>query len=278
MKGLLRTIMALLTVLTLLAAALLGTLYLLTDGAFIRLTGTASLRAQQQERIDQAAEALTLRWGLTTDALKEYTADAATRYSDALADWWHALWNEPQADAELPLYMDDAQERALVQAIMADPGYQAVADPGQYRAIARDEIAYTLDEAVCDAVLPVRRSIANLALTTAADLLDLSLLRKAVLLGAGVLAATALALLLLAHRAAGCILVTEGLVMGLLTLPVWALDLCGMLRQLNPLAAEQGRNVLACLGILWYGAAAVLALTGLMLIAVKRGLRRWRTC
>lgn len=46
MKGLLRTIMALLAVLTLLAAALLGTLYLLTDGAFIRLTGTASLRAQ----------------------------------------------------------------------------------------------------------------------------------------------------------------------------------------------------------------------------------------
>lgn len=221
---------------------------------------------------------MTLRWGLTTDALKEYTADAATRYSDALADWWHALWNEPQADAELPLYMDDEQERALVQAIMADPGYQAVADPGQYRAIARDEIAYTLDEAVCDAVLPVRRSIVDLALTTAADLLDLSLLRKAVLLGAGVLAATALVLLLLAHRAAGCILVTEGLVMGLLTLPVWALDLCGMLRQLNPLAAEQGSNVLACLGILWYGAAAVLALAGLLLIAVKRGLRRRRTC
>lgn len=274
MRGLFRTVTALLAVLTLLAAALLGLLYVLTDGAFLRLTTTAALQASQQARIDREVSALTERWQLDPALLPAWTQDAARQQTEALADWWHALWNEPQAEADFPPFFDDAQERELVQAIMADTGYQAAADPGQYRAIARDEIVYTLDETVCDAVLPLRRSIVGLALTTAAEMLDLPLLRRAALLGAGVLAAVSLALLLMAHRAAGSNLVTMGLAMGLVTLPVWALDLCGMLAQLNPLAAEQGRNVLTCAGLLWYGAATALALAGMLVLAVKRAARR----
>lgn len=276
MRGIIRPLMALLTVAVLLLSAVLALFGLVTSGEFIRLTSTQALRDMQQARIEQTADELTAAWGLSPQTLTACVQDAAERYGAALAAWWTALWCDAEADPLLPLYIDDAQERELVQAVKADAGFKAAAPEGQEHAIARDEIVYELDEAVCDAVLPLRRSIVELVTETAAGYLNLPMLRRAALLGAGALAGLALLLLLVMHRSAGSILVTAALSMGLLSVPVWLLDLCGMMQQLNLLAAEQLRCILLCTGICWYATAAALALLGLIVLAVKGAVRRGR--
>lgn len=275
MKGILRYIAALLAVICLLGAALLGMFCCVTTERFAReVNGTAALRIEQQARIDRAAADLSAVWQLSPDALAPWTADAAVKQSDAAAKWWGAIWADAQADSAMPPYLDSASEAALVADIRADAGFIAITDENQRRAIARDEVAYALDEAVCDAVTPLRRSIIEMALSLLSEAVPLPMIRQAALLGAGVLAAIALVLLLLAHRAAGSALTVAGLMMALLTVPVLLADVPGMLRQLNEIFMLQGQNALACMGILWCGAAAALALMGLLILGVKRLVRR----
>lgn len=274
MKAVCRYLAALLAVLMLVTAAGAGLAAFMTTGIFLReVSGSTALMAQQQARIDAAADALTATWGLSEDTLRSWTAGAAEKQAAAMAAWWQKLWHSPDADGYMPAFLDAAAERELIAAIMQDVGFRALTAESQRRAIARDEIAYALDEAVCEAVTPLRRSIVDAAVLVAAERLDLPLIRRMVLLGAAVLAVLGLALLVPARRLAGSTLLTAGSLMALCAVPVWLLDIPGMLAQLSTIGAMQGRNALAVLGILWLGAAAALMALGALIICVKRAIR-----
>lgn len=111
-------------------------------------------------------------------------------------------------------------------------------------------------------------------LTAAQEVVPLPMLRQAALMGAGALTALAVLLMLLAHRAAGSILMAAGLMQAALSVPVILLDIPGMLAQLSDIAVLQGENALVCLGILWYGAAAAMLVLGLLIIGVKKAIGR----
>ncbi len=261
---------ALLAVICLLAAATLMLFVCVTTEAFARaVNGTAELQAMQQARIDRAAADLTARWQLQADVLTPWTENAAVRQGEAVAAWWGTIWTDA-SDVAMPAWLDAEQEGVLVGDVRRDSGFIALTDEARRRAIARDEVAYALDEAVCDAVTPLRRSIAEVALDMLADVAPLPLLRQAALTGAAVLAGLALALLILARRSAGSALMAAGLTMAAATVPVALADIPGMLGQLSDIAAMQGRNALLCLAILWYAAACVPLLTGLIVVLAKK--------
>ena len=271
MKGLIRYAAALLAVVLLLLSALCALAACVTTEAFAReVGGTKSLRNLQQQRIGEAAQELTERWQLTPGLMSEWTQGAADAQSEAVANWWGMLWQDEAADRAFPLWLDASREAALVALIREDPGFIAATDADQRRAIARDEVVYALDEAVCDAVTPLRRSIVELGLTLLGDAVSLPLLRQMLLLGAAMLAGAALALMIPARRMVGSILLAAALLMAGASVPVALADIPGLLAPLSGIAAMLGRNALACLGVLWYGAAAVLALLGAAVIAVKK--------
>jgi len=275
MRGIARYLAALLAVLCLLAAALAGLFCCVTTEAFAReVNGTAAVQAMQQQRIRETAQALTERWQLSDELLLSLAEDAAQAHGRSVACWWGALWSDPEADTALPVWLDSQAENALVAQIRADEGFIAATDEDQRRAIARDDVAYTLDEAVCEAVMPLRRGLAEMALSLLAEVVLLPLIRQAALIGAGALAAAALVLLILAHRASGSILAATGISMAMLTVPVLLADVPQMLQQLSSIARMQGENALAFMGILWYGAAAVLMLAGLLILGAKKLVRR----
>lgn len=269
-----RYIAALLAVALLLSAAVLALFAEVTTESFARVTlGSEGLLMQQQAEIDTAADALADQWQVSPAVLDAWADGAARRHNEALAAWWGALWSDPAADAALPAWLDASQEWTLVAEIMADESFIAATDMTQRRAIARDEVAYALDEAVCNAVTPLRRSVVDMALALVQEAVSLPMLRRVALLGAAVLAGLALVLLLFAHRAAGSGLVAAGVLMALSAVPVVLMDVPGMLRQLSPIAAEQGLRVLLGMGVLWGVAALALVCVGLLIIGVKRALR-----
>ena len=267
MRGLIRYAAALLAVVLLLLSALCALAACVTTEAFAReVGGTQSLRNLQQQRIGEAAQELTERWQLTPGLMSEWTQGAADAQSEAVANWWGMLWQDEAADRAFPLWLDASREAELVALVREDPGFIAATGADQRRAIARDEVVYALDEAVCDAVTPLRRSIVELGLTLLGDAVSLPLLRQMLLLMAG----AALALMIPARRMAGSILLAAALLMAGVSVPVALADIPGLLAPLSGIAAMLGRNALACLGVLWYGAAAVLALLGAAVIAVKK--------
>lgn len=271
MRSIGRYLAALLAVLTLLAAALLALAGAATTSAFMQAVyGSQEIRAQQQERIGQAAETLATRWHIAPETLSAFTDGAAGRHAQAVADWWGELWSDPEAEPYLPVYLDATAERNMVNAIMQDEGFRAATDENHRRAIARDEVAYALDEAVCEAVTPLRRSVVELGISFMMDKAPLPLLRQGMLLGAAVLAAAGLLLLIAAHRAAGSALTALGGTMLLCAAGIRALDIPGMLAQLSPAAAQQGRRALTVLAMLWLGTAAVVAATGLLISGIRR--------
>lgn len=275
MKTIVRYIAALLAVVTLVTAAALGLFCCVTTETFAReVNGTERLQTLQQLRVDAAAAALTERWQLAESVLTPWTQGAAVQQGRAVAAWWGALWQDDAADTAMPAWLDARKEADVVAQVRADAGFIALTDEAQRRAIARDEVAYALDVAVCDAVMPLRRSIVSMALELAGGEVPLPLLRRAALMGCGVLAVIALVLLIVSHRAAGSALLSAGLTMAALTVPVWLADVPGMLGQLSDIALLQGRNALACMALLWYGAAAVLMLVGLLVIWIKKLIRR----
>lgn len=275
MRGVLRYAAALMAVLCLLAAALLGLFCCMTTETFAReVNATADVRLLQQERIDAEAAQLCDRWQLSPEVLTPWTESAAQRQGEAVAAWWGSLWQDASADVYMPMWLSAVDEGSLVADVRADAGFIACTPESQRRAIARDEVAYALDEAVCDAVTPLRRSIIEMALSIVAEAVPLSAIRQAMQIAAVALAVIALGLLVVARKAAGSALVSAGLAMAGLTVPVWLADVPGMLAQLSDIAVLQGRNALTCMAILWYGAAAALVVGGWIIIAVKGFLRR----
>ena len=275
MRGVLRYLAALIAMLCLLAAALLSLFCCMTTEPFAReVNATADVRLLQQERIDAMAAELSDRWQLSPEVLAQWTQSAAQQQGEVIAIWWGSLWQDASADAYMPMWLSAADEGELVAEVRADAGFIACTPETQRRAIARDEVAYALDEAICDAVTPLRRSIIDMALSIVAEAVPLSVIRLAALIAAVVLTVIALVLLLLARKAAGSALVSAGLAMEGLTVPVWLADVPGMLAQLSDIAALQGRNALTCMAVLWYGAAAALIVTGWIIIAVKGFFRR----
>lgn len=275
MKGVLRYIAALLAVIALVGAAAAGLACCLTTDAFLReVYGTEALQAQTQARIEQAAADLADAWSLSPETLASCVDGAAEKRAAAVAAWWHDLWNIADAELSMPAYLDATAERELIAVIMQDEGFRAVTEETQRRAIARDEIAYALDEAVCDAVTPLRRSIVDMGVSLLAERVSLTQLRQMALVGVLVLAGVGLALLLPAHRLVGSALLATGGLMALCALPVWLMGIPGMLAQLSPIAETQGRNALACMGILWLSAAALLTVVGLIIVCIKRAVGR----
>ena len=265
-----RYIAAALAVLLLVASALAGLAWVLTTEQFALAVNAGDVQENQQKCIETHVSALTQAWGLSPETLAPSVAGAARRQSEAMAAWWSRLWRDPDADAEMPAFLDPGEERNLVAAIMADEGFAAAVEESQRRAVARDEIAYGLDEAVCEAVTPLRRSIVGMAAALGMEKMDLTLLPGSMLIAAGALLLLALPMLAAAHRALGSTLAASGVTMALLSLPVWWMDICGMLAELSPLAALQGANALRGLAILWYGAALVLLALGMIIIGVKK--------
>lgn len=275
MKDLMRYLAALLAVLCLLGAALLALFCCVTTERFaLEVSDTRSLQIRQQERIDLAADALTEQWNLAPELLTPWTQDAARLQGKAVAAWWGDLWSDAEADVTMPAWLTPQQEAELVTAIRADAGFIARTDESQRRAIARDEVAYAIDVAVCETITPLRRSVTELALSGLQSIAPLPRIRQAALIGAGVLAAAAVLLMLLAYRAAGSILLATGLAMASLSVPVILSDIPGMLAQLSDIAPLQGENALMCIGLLWYGASAALLVVGLLVIGVKKAIGR----
>lgn len=268
MKGVLRYLAALMAVLLMMCAAAGGVLCWLTTSSFWTLVNAPQLESQQA-RIDEAAASLTQTWHISGDVLVSCAQGAAARQAEAAADWWHALWHDGEAAFDMPPFLDAAQERELVNAIMADEGFRAATDEAQRRAVARDEIAYALDEAVCGAVTPLRGSLVALAVSLLSEKMALPALREIVMVASALALAAGAVLLALAHRAAGSGLAVTGLMMALLALLVWLMDLPGMLAQLSPIAAAQGQRALLLLALPWFAVAALLLAAGVVIICVK---------
>lgn len=238
-----------------------------TTGAFAKAAGAGAADAQQA-RIDAEVTAIAENWQITSGVLEEFTCDAAQTHGDALAAWWNGLFSG-ESDAALPYFLTDETERAMVAAVMEDEGFSAFVDADMKRAAARDDVAYAVDEAVCRAVLSLRRSVTDLILTLLADRIPLSMVRPVLLTAAGTLTVLGTVLLALLRRYAGAALLACGLGMALLSLPVWGLSIPALLTELNPEAAMLGRGVLGLLGWLWYGAAALTGAAGLVIMRKK---------
>ncbi|MBQ2952227.1 MAG: hypothetical protein IJE07_01585 [Clostridia bacterium] len=274
MKTIARYLAALLAVVCYVAAAALGLFCCVTTERFaLEVNGTGALQLIQQRHINYAAATLTETWQLSETVLAPWTEGAAVRQGAAVAAWWGALWQQEDANAAMPAWLSAQDEADLVAQVRADEGFISLTEEAQRRAIARDEVAYALDEAICDAVTPLRRSIIAMGIELVRGEIPLPLVRRAALIGACGLAAVALVLLIIARKAAGSALLATGLMMAALTLPVWLADVPDMLHQLNGIALQQGRNALACMALLWYGAAAVAAVMGLLIIGAKTAIR-----
>lgn len=241
------------------------------SGTFLRgVLADPSLLQQEQQMIDEAAQRLAQEQHVQADALAPWVTGAAGRYTRQLADWWQSLWHDPEAELALPEYFNAVQEREAVAAVMADEAFAAATEPARLKAVARDEVIWTLEQEVTTSVLPLRRSLMELALIYAAGKANPASVMSLMPLAAGVLATAAVLLLLLCRRGAGCILVSTGVVMVLLSVPVWLLDPFGLLHALNPLAASQLLRGLTGLLGLWYMAAIALLAAGTLLLRVRR--------
>lgn len=223
---------------------------------------------EQQRRIDVQADDLARQWHITPQVLTDCTAQAARTHRKTVAQWWSGLFTG-ESDAMLPAFLTAETERSLVADIMADASFSAHVDADMKRAVARDEVAYALDEAVCAAVLPLRRSVMDLALSIAADRIPLPMVRPVLLTAAGVLTMIAAGLCVCLRRDAGTVMLATAVWMLLLSLAVWTMDIPGMLRPLNPAAALQGTRALQLLAVLWYGTAAMMTAAGLLVVSRK---------
>lgn len=271
MRTAVRWILSLLTALTLLAAALLGlACYASTGWYFGHALGDDALIRRQQALIDDEAAVIAERWRLSPATLAPWTATAAKTHHDTLSAWWQDLWHTPDSDPALPAFLSSEAERALVAAILEDEAFNAATPSSLRRATARDDVAYALDELVCQVTLPMRRSVADLALSAVTARIDLPSAMTLLLTAAGALLALAAVMLLLLRKIAGCTLLTAAGLMAFFSVPVWLMDLPGMLSELSAIAEMQGERALVWLALPWYAAAAALALCGMLIIAAKR--------
>ena len=270
MKAILRYLCALLAVICLTLSAALALFACVTTEDFAREIGnTKALQALQNQRIQAEIAKLNETWSLSPDVLSPFAENAVREYTAAVAQWWGDLWTDASAELTPPYYLTDAQISDVVSAVRADAGFTAVTDESQRRAIARDEVACALDEAVCNAVFPLRTSLVEIALNLLRDVCALPLLRDVALISAAALAGLGLVMMILARKAAGSAFVATALVMAALTASVWLMDVPGMLAQLNEIVPEIARNALAIMALLWYGVAAMMGVLGGVILVVK---------
>lgn len=270
MKTILRYVGIWLTVLALLAGALTGLFLFVTNGSFVRLSLCGGeLAAGQRRRIDEEAALLAGEWGLKPETLTAHTAGAAERQNEAVAQWWDDLWHVPaqEVDPALPYFVTDDLERTLVESILADDGFTPT-DRSTRKADAR-EIAYQLDQIVTRNVTPLRASVVDLAVTMAVQEIDLPQLRSFAWHALWILLTAAILLIVLLRRSAGSVLLCGAGAMVLASMPVWLMNTGSILVQLNPDAAQQAQHVHLWLAIPWYGAALLLAVSGLITLRIK---------
>lgn len=268
MKKAFQLLLSLLMALCLTLSCLMLLTAWMTTAQFAELSLGGHAEKEQQARINAEAQALSEAWHVTGPALDDAAAGAARTHRQTLAAWWSGLFTG-ESDAALPLFLTEEAERALIAAVMADEGFVAHVEPDMLRAVARDDVAYALDDAVCRALLPLRRSVTDLALAVVDMSLPLGMLRPMLLTAAGVLLAAAVICGLLLKRGCSAALLAAALWMAILSVPVWLLDVPGMLVQLNQEAAVVGGQLLQALALPWYGAAGLLALVGCMMLARK---------
>lgn len=272
MKKMIRWLAGLMAAVLLTLSAAMGLFCLVTTALWAeRAVVSGELQAKQQARIDEEAETLAKRWQVSPEVLAPYTEDAARTYTLDVVGWWDSLWQSDDPDTELPVYLTGQQERSLIAEVMADQRFAAAHDGTMLRAIARDEVAYGLDEIVCGTVLPLRRSVVELAAEFLQERFGLMDLRRTAMMGAGILAGAALLLMALNRKAAGTMLITSGGLMALASVPVWLMDVHRMLRELNSIAAIQGDCMLLWMAIPWYGAALLLIVLGMVIIRIRDG-------
>ncbi len=270
MKNILRYLCALLAALLLFAAVLLGLGRYAATGFYAdHALGNDALLSRQQIQIDAQVEELAETWHFSPDTVLPWVSGAARTYREALVAWWSDLWQDPDADPALPLFLSGGAERDMVAALLSDGTFSAATPGDMQRTVARDSVAYAVDEAVCGSVLPLRRSVIDFGLSAASSAVDLSMLARLTGIVAVILAVLALLLLLLARKAAGSALTAAGGLMLLASVPVWLLNIPGMLDQLSPIAEGQGLAALLWLALPWYGLALLLLLLGSLIIRAR---------
>ncbi len=268
MRTALRWLGAMMAVALIVSAALLGMCWFVTTGTFMGEVLGNTVDAAQ-ERIKGEVLGISAEWYVSEATLSPWVENAAAGYAETVAEWWAALWQDASADAALPMFLDGSAERDMVAAIMADEAFVAATAADTLRSVARDDVAYAIDEAICEAVLPLRRSVVDVGLAMAAEQVDFPTLHKHAWLWAITLAAFAGIFIALLYKEAGCILVSAGGTMALCAVPVAWLGLDVLLAALNPLAAAQWQAGLALLGTIWGVLAAALCIVGLIIIAVR---------
>lgn len=272
MKMMIRWLAGLMAAILLTLSAAMGLFCLVTtDWWAERALASRHLQEKQQTRIDEAAEELAKRWQVSPEVIAPYTEGAASAYTLYIVSWWASLWQSDAPDTVLPVYLTGQQERSLIAEVMADPQFAAAHDAAMLRAIARDEVAYGLDEIVCGTVLPLRRSVVELAAEFLQEQFGLMDMRRTAAMGAGILAGAALLLTAMNRKAAGTMLITSGGLMALASVPVWLMDVHRMLRELNSIAPLQGDCMLLWMAIPWYGAALLLFVLGTVIIRIRDG-------
>lgn len=273
MRTTFRYLAALTAELLLVCAALATMIVMVAHGRFAgAVTGTPDLLTLQQERIDREIRRLEETWSITPGLLTTRVQGAAEAHNAALTQWWDALWTDPEADTAMPVWLDETQERALIGVLLVDDGFRSATSVSTRRATARDEVAYELDEAVCKAVNPLRRSVLEAGLEMAVERISLPMIRNALMIFAAVAAVLALALMIAAHRLAGSALISAGIVVALIGGLVCLLDLQPLMAALNPAAEMIYRNALQLLGMIWYGLAVLLAVIGAIICMAKRAM------
>ena len=265
MKKILQGASAALMTLCLPVASLCLLLCWMTTAPFADIALGGPAESVQQARIDREVAELNEAWQLTGAELMDEAAMSARSHRKAVAAWWSGLFTG-ESDPALPVYLTYEAERALTSAVMADEGFAALVPEDMRRVTARDEVAYALDEAVCRAVLPLRRSVTDLTLQLLAEQVDLTLVRPVMLTAAGVLLLLATVCGVYLRRRSGAALLAAAVWMAALSVPVWALDFPAMLAALNDISALACRHALAVLAACWYPPAALLALTGWLMM------------
>ena len=243
----------------------------MVDRGLWRGAAEIALPAQQEEvlrGVGAVAETLPFR---PETALAFYPPERVAELSRAGADWLFSLI--AGESAPLPDFSADD----LVEAILADPLYEAEGPGAQRRQIARDEGAYGVERAVTRAVMPLRVSL----LATAQRRLPVAKLARYLRIGAGVLAGAALltaAALLLMKKKKWLGAALSGGALGALFLmaPIMMLDIPGQAAALSPVFGAQCAAFLRGLAgtFLWgVGIAALLGL-GLTILPLRKNGRR----
>lgn len=253
-----RYLAALTAVVCLLTAMLGAGMTLVTSDTFARAALKATVQ-ESQHRIEWYAASIQEQYQLSEETMAVLSG-AAEGYMDVLSDWWRDLWHTPSEEwTALPDGLLD--EKALTATIMADSGFQATVPEDMRRATARDEVAAAFNALIRQHAFPLRQSVMELLMALVGQKVPLANLLRWMQGVAGVALLLGLVLLKLS-RDGGAVLMATGASAALLSLPVWLLNVPGLLHALNAIAQKQCTHALLLLGACWYATALALMLLG----------------